>query len=115
MAAARQNLTVEQGAYWSQELLWKDADDIPVDISGYSARMQLRTSFRSSTAVIELTDGDGITLGDDEGTILLEMTAEQTEGIRAGRYLYDLEMVPPDGKVVRLMQGKIKIAAEVTK
>jgi hypothetical protein len=42
VSAAIVNLTVEQGAYWDQPLLWKDSNGDPVDLTGYTADMQVR-------------------------------------------------------------------------
>lgn len=124
---ATHDIEVFQGAYWSQTLLWKDGDGNPVDLTGYTARMQVRRTFEDPTPEIELTTENGrITLGlveDPPGTplynILLEIEAGATEDLAATvsdrRWRYDLELVPPGGQVRRLLQGKFKVALEVTR
>lgn len=124
---ATHDIEVFQGAYWSQTLLWKDGDGNPVDLTGYTARMQVRRTFEDPTPEIELTTENGrITLGlveDPPGTplynILLEIEAGATEDLAATvsdrRWRYDLELVPPGGQVRRLLQGKCKVALEVTR
>jgi hypothetical protein len=118
--AATQDFDVDQGSYWSQELLWKDENDDPVDLSNYSARMQLRRRVTSPTVLLSLDDGGlgGITLGGLAGTILLELDADQTSSLPARqgkRFVYDLELVPAGGKVHRLLQGKFVVSPEVTR
>lgn len=120
MAAAEQNLEMDQGAYWSKLISWTDESDLPVDVTGYTARMQIRKKVDSRSSLLDLTTENGrITLGGTAGTILLEIEAEDTAELPATptdhRWSYDLEMVPAGGKVVRLMQGKLIVSPEVTR
>jgi hypothetical protein len=120
--AAEHDFGCDQGTYWSQQLIWYDESGTnPIDISTWHARMQIRRQVQAGEYLIQLTDdpGDGITLGGADGTILLEMSAEQTADLPAvkggNRHYYDLEMVPADGKVRRLVQGRFLVSAEVTR
>lgn len=119
--AASQNFTIEQGAYWSQELLYKQSNETPVDLTGFTARMQIRKKVTSGSPLISL-DSDpsgGITLGGNAGTILLEISAEDTAALPATpsdhKWVYDLELVPSDDHVIRLIQGHITVSLEVTR
>lgn len=127
--AARQNLDVDQGSYWSQSLLWKDADGATIDLTGYTARMSVRREVTDADpVVISLTTENGrITLGLVEDTpggtdlynILLEIDAADTEDLPTGNeksvWRYDLEMVPAGGQVHRLLEGKFIVHPEVTR
>jgi hypothetical protein len=124
---AEHNIEVFQGAYWTETILWKDSAGDPVDVSGYTARMQVRRTFENETPELELTTTNGrITLGlieDPPGTplynILLEIEATATAALEATfsdrRWRYDLELVPAGGQVRRLMMGKFKVSLEVTR
>lgn len=79
------NLVVNQGDYWSQQITWKDSAGDLVDLTGYTAEMQARASASSTATVVDISDGDGITLGGDQGTILLELAATATAALAAGR------------------------------
>lgn len=107
------NLICYQGASFDYTLTWKSAGT-PVDLTGYSARMQVREDYTSSTAVLSFTNGTGITLGGTAGTILIATTAGTTANLAAGDYVYDLEMVS-GGTVTRLVQGKFTVDPEVTR
>jgi hypothetical protein len=117
------NLDVFQGAYWSQRIEWQDALAAPVDLTGYTARMQVRKTFDSDDVIVELTTTNGrITLGDPlptDGVILLEIEATATDDLPATlsdrKWRYDLELVPAGGQVRRLMQGKFIVSLEVTR
>lgn len=123
-APAVLDLTVYQGAYWSQTLLWKDEAGNVIDLTGYTARMQIRKTVDATDVVKEITDGSGITLGPNttptpDYTILLELQADETAALPATlddhKWKYDLELVPPGGKVVRLAMGKLIVSLEVTR
>lgn len=116
MNPVTQNLTIYQGATWSQKVIWRTgATRTLVNLAGYSARMQIRPSAASGTTTADLTTANGkITLGGVTGEISLALTATETGAIAAGEYAYDLELV--SGAVVtRVMQGSVEVVAEVTK
>lgn len=116
--ATRYDINCEQGATLRRQIIWRDADGEPVDLTGYSARMHVRETVESSAIVLECTTENGrITLGGETGVILLEVEAMTMEEINAPfTYRYDLELVVgPAPDVVRLIEGRFKVAAEVTR
>lgn len=102
-----------QGATWDYQLVWKSAGT-PVNLTGYTARLQARATYASGTAVLSLTSGTGITLGGTAGTIDLAASATTTAAIPADQYVYDLELVN-GSTVTRLVQGYLNVSAEVTR
>jgi hypothetical protein len=117
-APATLDLTMYQGATFDYNLIWNTTEGTvttPVDLTSWSARMQMRTSYNSSTAVLSLTSGTGITLGGTAGSILIEASATQTADIPSGPYVYDLELVSPASVVTRLIEGTIIVDPEVTR
>lgn len=110
------NLTIYQGASFSQNMIWQDQEQQPIDLTGYTARMMARTSVNAAEPFLTLTtENGGITLGDDEGTIVLTLTATQTAALTETLGLYDLELIVPGGGVVRLLQGNLTVSKEVTR
>lgn len=106
-----------QGASWDYTLTWQTAGT-PVNLTGYTARMQVRPSYDSGSAVVSLTSGTGITLGGTAGTVLLEMNATTTaalDGTPNAQYIYDLELISGAGYVTRLVEGNFFINPEVTR
>jgi hypothetical protein len=107
-----------QGATFDYNLVWNTTEGTattPVDLTNWSARMQVRTSYDANEPVLSLTAGTGITLGGTAGSILIEATATQTAAISAGQYVYDLEMVSPASAVTRLVEGTLICDPEVTR
>jgi hypothetical protein len=109
------NITAYQGASFDLQFVWK-IDDNPVNITGYTARMQARRRADSVTAAITLTNENGrIALGGSAGTITLDVSADDMEEVDAAEYVYDLELESAGGEVYRLLEGKFTVSAEVTR
>jgi hypothetical protein len=113
MPAAKLNLTVEQGATFSKRLVWKDKNRRPINITGWTARMQIRKIVADPNLILELSTANGRIVFTAAGTIELRLTAQETSTLQAG--VYDLEMVAPDGSVTRLVEGKVVVSPEVTR
>jgi hypothetical protein len=109
------NILADQGATFGRTITWKDADGDPVNVAGYTARMQVRSTAADATVVLELSTTDGrITLGGVLGTITLTVPATAMAAVEAGAYAYDLEMVN-GSDVTRLLMGSFTVRAEVTR
>ncbi len=113
MSTATYDFEIEQGTTLYKQFTWK-ATGSPVDLTGYTARMQVRPSVTSSTVLLELTTTNGgIVLGGALGTITLSATAVQTAALPRGG-VYDIELV--NGSVVtRFIRGTITLSKEVTR
>lgn len=105
---------IKQGATFQITITWEVGGAL-VDITGYTARLQARTSIAVTTTFISLTDGAGLTLGGVAGTIIVDLTAAETAAITETIGVYDLELESPGGTVTRLLQGSVTINQEVTR
>ena len=112
--AGSYNFTIEQGATFNLLMTWK-IDNVAVNLTGYTARLQARSDVDETETILSLTTGAGITLGGAAGTITLDQTATQTALLPKGEYVYDLELQSSGGVVTRLLQGELNISAEVTR
>tara|TARA_R110000868_G_scaffold74293_6_gene214782 strand:+ start:2524 stop:2880 length:357 start_codon:yes stop_codon:yes gene_type:complete len=115
--AVTYNTTIDQGADWYINFTYEQPDGTPVDITNYTAALQIRTSPLARTAVLTLVDGDGITITGASGLIECHATAEQTAAITNGRYAYDIEITSPQvgNAVTRLVQGTIEVTPQTTR
>lgn len=112
--AETHDFNVDQGTTWNRQLVWNDADDNPVDLTGFTARMQIRRDVQATGIDLSLTtENGGITIDSPAGKVTMYATAAQT-ALLAGTYYYDLEMVSGDD-VTRLLQGKFILDREVTR
>ena len=107
-------ILILQGATYSITITW-EVEGIPVDITGYTARLQARTSVAATSTFINLTDGAGLTLGGVAGTIIVDLTATETAAITETTGVYDLELTALTGDITRVLQGSVTINQEVTR
>lgn len=118
MGASRHNITILQGATFDLRAVWTDASGNPEDLTGVVARMQVRKRHNSEEVLLDL-DSDtlgGITVDVPAGAIEVEVTPDLTEALPGRlRGFYDLELLFPGGRVVRLLQGRVKVDPEVTR
>ena len=113
MTAGIYNFTMDQGSVFTLNLAYEDPDGNPIDLTGFTARMQLRRKF-DSTAVLTLTTSNGgLVITGPTGNILITVTDEQTEDLESGFYVYDLDLNNA-GVITRLIQGQATVSAEVT-
>ena len=116
MSASIYHLNIEQGATFTRTITWKDSTGAPVNLTGYTARMQIRERVESSTALVSLTSSSGITLGGVAGTIVITITSTQTDSLpNMKKGVYDLELVSSGGVVTRLLQGEVVVSPQVTR
>ena len=104
------NLYIDQGSTFTSTVTVEDVNDNLVSITNYTTRGQIRKSYTSTTAtnfttaIIDATNG--------EFTIALSRT--QTGALKAGRYVYDVEVISPTGTVTRVVEGQITVNSRVT-
>lgn len=114
MLPGKYNMVCPQGTTFSKQLTYT-IDCQPVDLTTYTARMQVREKYTSKTAIVNLTtENGGITIEGEAGKINLYITDEVTQLFIAKEYVYDLELVS-SSEVYRLIQGKFIVTAEVTR
>jgi hypothetical protein len=116
MTAGNNNFIIDQGADWYITVVYKDSAGTAINLTGYTAALQIRDTYADSTTDLSLTSpSGGIVITGATGTISIHATAAQTRAIAAGNYVYDLEITSSTGIVTRLIQGKISISPEVTR
>ena len=113
--AVTYNTTIDQGADWYITFVYENPNGTPVNVTNYTAALQIRTSPLAKTAVLTLTNTSGITITGNTGTFACHATAAQTTDITNGRYAYDLEITSPASIVTRLVQGTIEVTPQVTR
>ena len=105
------NLFIDQGTDFSAIVALKSQDGTPIQLGGYTVASQFRKSYQSSTAVtftVSIIDAAN-------GKIKLQLSDQDTSAIRAGRYLYDVEITSPSGDRKRALEGIVVITPEITR
>lgn len=112
----RFDIEIKQGATYQLTVTWKDSAGTAINLTGYTARMQVRETYSSSSTIVSLTSSSGITLGGSAGTIAILISATTTAALTAPfSGVYDLEVVDASGVVTRLLEGAATVSPEVTR
>lgn len=116
MAAGQHDILIEPGANFQLSLVYKDSAGALVNLTGYTARMQVRPTKDSDTVLMSATTANGtITMGGTAGTITVDVPAADTLGVEGLKGVYDLLITSPAGAVTRLLQGVAYINQDVTR
>lgn len=106
------NISIDQGSNFGSTVTVEGSDGITFNLSGYTARGQIRKSYTSSTAISFSIAINSPT----QGKIQLTLTAAQTAAMKAGRYLYDVEVVQTSsGQVTRVVEGQAEVNPRITR
>lgn len=116
MSAATYDFEIEQGATLLKPIVWKDSNGTPVNLTGYTAKMQVRRNAADPTVLLELSNTNGrLSITPGTGTVTLIFSAATTAAITWTRGKYDLELTSADGTVTRLIEGEITVSKEITR
>jgi hypothetical protein len=107
------NITCPQGATFDRTLT-VSVGGTALNLTGYTAAMQVRESADDADALISLTNSAGIALGGTAGTIAITISAATTAGVAAGSYSYDLE-INSGGTITRLLEGSFNVTGNITR
>ena len=129
--AITKNISVDQGSNFTDtlsiEVLTNPAlpegvsnPYIPLNLTNYTARMQVRSSYDSSVVVLSATTSNGrLVIDAANGKITLKLLPADTSALifkgETADYVYDEEIEDNLGNVLRVVQGAFSISREVTR
>lgn len=117
MAAFKYNIKLDQGATNRELFTWKSGTPATlVNLTGCTAKAQVRSSKDNEVVLIELSTTDGsIVLGGALGTVELIFSPATTIGVEWRSAVYDVEVTLSNGDIRRLVEGSITLSPEVTR
>ena len=106
------NLSVDQGSNFAAQIDVTDSDGDPLVLDGYTVEGQLRktyTSITSTSFTAEVYNSNG-------GVVKISLNAAATNGLKAGRYVYDVEITKTStGDITRIVEGQLEVRPGVTR
>lgn len=106
------NLAIDQGSDFSTTIQVNDSAGSGRDLTGFTARGQLKKSFFSTTNV-QFTSN---VFNPGDGEIAISLPNAKTANLKYGRYVYDIEIVQTStGNVERILEGVVTVYPECTK
>jgi hypothetical protein len=105
------NLAIDQGATYTVTVLVTDDSGSARNLAGYTGRSQLKRSYFTTTNTAFTVSIANPPIGE----IVLSLTADETANLKAGRYVYDLEIYNANTAVVeRIVEGIVTVYPGVT-
>lgn len=105
------DLDIDQGSEFVATMDLQNDDETPMNLTGFQVYSQFRKSYMSTLGhnfIAEVVNAA-------TGKIQLKLTGTYSSSIRAGRYLYDVELVSQTGSKTRVVEGIVTINPEITK
>jgi len=119
MAASKYDFAIEQGSSFKMSLIYKDQNSLPIDLTGWCARLVWKTN----TGITQIFSSENLdyslykfTIDEPNGKLTLLFPATTTNGFNFTTSKYDLELQSPDdlysggGKyTIRILYGVINV------
>lgn len=118
MQPANLDLTIYKGSTFVKSIQWKTGDPaVAVNLSGCTARMQVRKSPCDLSVLESLTTENGkIVITEPlNGKLEIRISASTSSAYTFLSAVYDLELVFTDGSVTRIIEGNFIAMPEVTR
>ena len=128
MAAGKYSFVIEQGSTVDFEIQYKDSNNIPVNLTGYSGKMMIRSNYADQNPITYAilssslaADGTGLNFSGSNGitppasgSIGIYISAISSSNFTFNTAHYDLEIT--SGSVVtRILEGQVSLSQEVTR
>ena len=116
MTAGLHDITIEQGSNFKRTFTWKDSNAAPVNVTGYTAKLNIKGKKSDTTALYSTDQAGHIVLGGSAGTITINVPAATTDALDFNWGVWDIELTDTNtpGQVTRLLEGKVKLNKQVT-
>lgn len=109
------NIELEEKIDSELSVTYRDeTTNLPIDLTGYTALLQVRGGFGSPYVLLELTDANGgVILGGPTGNIDIKFTSNMTDpdGQAYGwdKGVYDLVLTNPFNERIKLLKGFVTL------
>lgn len=115
--AQYEDITVDQGTDFAMELQLGEDDGSIKDLTNHTVSAKIKKTYNSPSN--EATIFTSIIGDAANGIATLSLSNSQTEILKAGRYVYDVELsfVDSGGNTIieRLLEGKVTVTPSVTR
>lgn len=113
------SITLRQNQEWAIDFSYclNDANgnpdlNLPISLTGYTPKLQFRTSALAKTTVLSLTVGNGLTF---DPTTCPQVRVNTGITTPPGKFEWDLKCTPSNGEAIFLGAGIVEVEAEVSR
>jgi len=109
------NFVISAGADFADQLTLKQNGSV-IDITGYTAQMQIRATTEATTTLADYsTDNGKLAINGPLGTITFAVSDTETAGYTFERGVYDLVLTSAGGVKSRILMGSVQVSPDVTR
>lgn len=114
--AVKKNFEVDQNATFNFQIQYTEDDEVtPIDLTGASAKLQVRDTQGGSKLAFTLTSpAGGITIDGPTGTLDVKITPTQTNKLFYPKSAYDIMVIDTNGNKIKLLEGFMTLSRSVT-
>jgi len=113
--AEYEKFTFDKGSDIAVQLELVDVNGNKKNLTNYSAAAKMKRNYNSDSS--DTTDF-AVAITPSDGIVTLSLTNQQTDLLRVGNYVYDVEISYQDSNsntiVERILEGKIRVSPSVT-
>ncbi len=116
--AQYEDLTIDQGADVAIQLELLEKDGSIKNLVGFSAAAKMKRSYNADSDNTLAFTASITELNAPLGILVLELTNTQTNTLKSGRWVYDVEISYQDSGstiVERILEGNIEVTPSVTR
>ena len=113
--AGQKNWEVDQNTTFSFVIQYRTKSGDPIDLTGATAKMQVRDTKGGSKLAFTLTSpSGGITIDTATGKLNIRMTPTQTNKLYYPKSAYDIMLIESNGVKTKLVEGFLTLSRSVT-
>jgi len=113
--AGQKNFEVDQNATFSFVVEYKDDNGNAIDLTGASAKMQVRDVKGGTKLAVTLTSpSGGIVINGTLGKVTVTLTPTQTNKLFYPKSVYDIMIVDSNANKIKLLEGFLTLNRSVT-
>lgn len=102
------NFEVVQGDTFSIQVEYYDANDVPIELTGFSAIMDVRDKPGGKILCASATSSTTIDIDEDNGVLDITFLPEQTRKFTP-RSSYQLQIISPEGLKTTILKGYFSV------
>ncbi len=113
--AGQKNFEVDQNATFSFIVEYKDNNGVAINLTGASAKMQVRDTKGGSKLAFSLTSpSGGIVIDPTNGKLTIKITPTQTNKMFYPKSSYDIMITDSNSNKIKLLEGYMTLSRSVT-
>jgi hypothetical protein len=113
--AGQKNFEVDQNTTFSFIVEYKDNNGLPINLTGATAKMQVRDTKGGSKLAFSLTSpSGGIVIDPTNGKLTIKITPTQTSKLFYPKSSYDIMITDSNANKIKLLEGFMTLSRSVT-